>query len=158
PLFKLRIAAARARDLTEKRAMRIFLNQDKVHVNIMLRDGRLASQHCSTRYTDDLARLFVRRGVRWIGVVKQGSTLWMVLYPYHRKLSALRRGEPYWAQIPPQLVWQAYASDEQSQPKTLLLGARESQSLGGVGGLWVLYSPSPKMFYVLEYNVYDMER
>jgi len=157
PLFKLRIAAARARDLTERRATRIFLNQDDVRVSILLKDGRLSSQNCSTRYTDDLARLFVRRNVRWVGVVKQGSALWEVLRPYHRALSKSRCGRPYWAQIPPQLVWQAYANDEQSQPKTLLLGARESQSLGGVGGLWVLYAPAPGVFYVLEFNVYDME-
>jgi hypothetical protein len=157
PLFKLRLAAARARDYTEKRATRIFLNQDTGQVKILLRDGRLGSQNCSTRYTDDLARLFVRRGIRWVGVVKQGSLLWNKLVPYHKELSSLREGKAYWAQIAPQLIWETYAFNGQWEPKTIMLGARENKSLGGVGGLWVLYSPGPTTHYVLEFNVYDME-
>lgn len=157
PMFKLRLAAARARDLTEKRATRIFLNQDTARVNTLLRDGRLSSQNCSTRYTDDLARLFVRRGIHWVGVIKQGSLLWTVLYPYHQELSRLNGRQPYWAEIAPELIWATYANSQQTQPKTLLLGAHESQALGGVGGLWVLYSPSPATYYILEFNVYDME-
>lgn len=157
PTFKLRLAAARARDLTEKRATRIFLNQDTVQVKTLLRDGRLSSQNCSTRYTDDLARLFVRRGIHWVGFIKQGSLLWNTLHPYHLELSKLCRGEPYWAQIAPQLIWATYAQNDQWEPKTILLGAHESKSLGGVGGLWILYSPGPSIHYVLEFNVYDME-
>ena len=92
PEFKLRLAAARSREITERRAIRTFLNQQRIKAPLFLKDGRLSSQNCSTRYMDDLGRLAVRRGVRLVGVVKQGTRLWDELYPYHVALSAHHRG------------------------------------------------------------------
>jgi hypothetical protein len=156
PEFKLRLAAARSREITERRAIRTFLNQQTVPAPLFLKDGRLSSQSCSTRYMDDLGRLAVRRGVRLVGVVKEGTRLWDEIYPYHRQLARHHGGSSYWAQISPQLIWDVYAFPDQPTPKTIHLGARESQSMGGIGGLWVLYSPAPSTFFILEFNVYDL--
>lgn len=156
PEFKLRLAAARSREITERRAIRTFLNQRRIEAPLFLKDGRLSSQNCSTRYMDDLGRLAVRRGIRLVGVVKQGTRLWDELYPYHVALSRHHRGSAYWAQVSPQLIWDVYAFPDQSTPKTIHLGALENQSLGGIGGLWVLYSPAPIGFFIVECNVYGM--
>ncbi len=156
PEFKLRLAAARSREISERRAVRTFLNQHRVCAPVFLKDGRLSSQNCSTRYMDSLGRLAVRRGVRLVGVVKQGTRLWDELYPYHLELSRHYEGEAYWAQLSHKLIWDVYAFPDQPTPKTIHLGAREDQSLGGIGGLWVLYSPSPRTFYIVEFNVYDL--
>jgi hypothetical protein len=91
-----------------------------------------------------------------IGVVKQGTRLWDELYPYHVELSRRHGGQAYWAQLSHQLIWDVYAFPDQPTPKTIHLGAREDQSLGGIGGLWVLYSPAPAAFFIVEFNVYDM--
>lgn len=93
PEFKLRLAAARSREITERRAVRTFLNQQGVQAPLFLKDGRLSSQSCSTRYMDDLGRLAARRGVRLVGVVKQGTRLWDELYPYHLEISRHHGGE-----------------------------------------------------------------
>jgi hypothetical protein len=53
------------------------------------------------------------------------------------------------------LILQAYTSN-QPEAKTIRLGAQENQSLGGIGGAWILYGNGPRTFYVLEFNVYDL--
>jgi hypothetical protein len=148
PEFKLRLAAARLREITERRSIRIFLNQGRVSAPLFLKDGRLSAQSCSTRYMDDLGRLAVRRGVRMVGVVKQGTRLWDELYPYHMALSLHHQKSAYWAELSPQIIWDVYAFPDQWTPKTI--------HLGGIGGLWVMYSPGPTTFYIIEFNVYDM--
>ena len=154
PEFKIRLVAARHRETTERRAVRTSFFQPDLPFQLLLKDGRHSSQNVSARYTDDVGRRAVERGVRYVGVVKQGTLLWSVLYPYHRAaFRALRY--PYWTLIPPSLILQAYSSN-QAEPKTIQLGARENQSLGGIGGAWILYGNGPRSFYVLEFNVYDL--
>lgn len=154
PEFKIRLVAARHRETTERRAVRTSFFQPDLPFQLLLKDGRHSSQNVSTRYTDDVGRRAVERGVRYVGVVKQGTLLWSVLYPYHGVVfQALDR--PYWALVPSALILQAYSSN-QVEPKTIQLGARENQSLGGIGGAWILYGNGPRTFYILEFNVYDL--
>jgi hypothetical protein len=77
-----------------------------------------------------------------------------VLYPYHQAIFKARRS-PYWTLVPPALILQTYSSN-QVELKTIRLGAQENQSLGGIGGAWILYGNGPRSFYVLEFNVYDL--
>jgi hypothetical protein len=154
PEFKVRMIAARHRETIERRAVRTSLFQSELDYKLLLKDGRHSSQNVSTRYTDDVGRRAVERGVRYVGVVKQGTLLWTILYPYHRELYE-RRGGPYWTLVSPNLIFTAYNSN-QVDTKTLRLGAHENQSLGGIGGAWVLYGNSKRTFYVLEFNVYDL--
>jgi hypothetical protein len=154
PQFKVRLVAARYRETTERRAVRTSLFQSELPFQLLLKDGRHSSQNVSTRYTDDVGRRAVERGVRYVGVVKQGTLLWSVLYPYHRGIFQ-ERGGPYWTLVPPALILQAYCSI-QAESKTIQLGAQENQSLGGIGGAWILYGNAPRSFYVLEFNVYDL--
>jgi hypothetical protein len=154
PEFKIRLVAARYRETTERRAARTSLFQSEMPFQLLLKDGRHSSQNVSTRYTDDVGRRAVERGVRYIGVVKQGTLLWSVLYPYHQAIFKARRS-PYWTLVPPALILQTYSSN-QVELKTIRLGAQENQSLGGIGGAWILYGNGPRSFYVLEFNVYDL--
>lgn len=154
PEFKVRLVAARHRETTERRAVRTSLYQSEVEFGLLLKDGRHSSQNVSTRYTDDVGRRAVERGVRYVGVVKQGTLLTPLLYPYHKALYQ-KQNAPYWTLIAPELILQAYTST-QAESKTIRLGAQENQSLGGIGGAWILYGNSPSNFYVLEFNVYDM--
>lgn len=159
PEFKLRLAAARSRELTEKRAVRTYLFQETLQASLLLKDGRLSSQNCSTRYTDDLGRRCVERNIKYVGVVKQGTLLWNALYPYHKQLFQ-SIGCPYWGLVHPKLVWDVYGVTKSDQsrwvPKTLRLGSQENQSLAGIGGAWVIYGPSSGLFYILEFNLYDL--
>jgi hypothetical protein len=154
PEFKIRLVAARYRETTERRAVRTSLFQPELPFQLLLKDGRLSSQNVSTRYTDDIGRRAIERGVRCIGVVKQGTLLWSMLYPYHRAIFETQ-SRPYWTLVPPALILQAYTTN-QPEPKTIRLGAQENQSLGGIGGAWILYGNGPRTFYVLEFNVYDL--
>ncbi len=156
PEFKIRLVAARHRETTERRAVRTSLFQSELEYKLLLKDGRHSSQNVSPRFTDDVGRRAVERGVRYVGVIKQGTLLWSTLFPYHRAIYA-RRGGAYWAIIPPGLILEAYGSS-QADSKTLRLGAKENQSLGGIGGAWIIYGNSPRNFYVLEFNVYDLAR
>jgi hypothetical protein len=69
-------------------------------------------------------------------VVKQGTVLWSLLYQYHKEIFK-NRNMPYWTLIHPELIIQAYKSS-QAESKTIRLGAQENQSLGGIGGAWVM--------------------
>lgn len=154
PEFKVRLVAARHRETTERRAVRTSLFHSELEFRLLLKDGRHSSQNVSTRYSDDIGRRTVEQNVRYIGVVKQGTLLWSILYPYHKALFGVRKSA-YWTLIPPALILQAYSSN-QADSKTIRLGAQENQSLGGIGGAWVLYGNGPRSFYVLEFNVYDL--
>jgi hypothetical protein len=154
PEFKIRLVAARYRETIERRAVRTSFFQPELPFQLLLKDGRHSSQNVSTRYTDDVGRRAVERGVRYVGVVKQGTLLWSLLYPYHRAI-VKARNTPYWTLIPPALILRAYSTN-QVEPKTIRLGAQENQSLGGIGGAWVLYGNGPRCFYILEFNVYDL--
>jgi len=155
PEYKVRLVAARHRETTERHAIRTALFQSQVPISLFLKDGRHSSQNVSARFSDYLGRKAVERGVRFVGVVKSGTVLWSILYPYHKLLYKSIK-KPYWAIISPSLILQAYVTN-QPEAKTLRLGAQENQSLGGVGGAWILYGNSPKNFFILEFNVYDLE-
>jgi hypothetical protein len=152
--FKVRLVAARHRETTERRAVRTALYQPDVDFDLLLKDGRHSSQNVSTRYTDDVGRRAVEQRIRYVGVVKKGTLLWSRLYAFHRKLYEMRKGA-YWTIIPPKIIWETYTGN-QADAKTLKLGARENQSLGGIGGAWVMYGSNAGGFYILEFNVYDM--
>jgi hypothetical protein len=154
PEFKVRLVAARHRETTERRAVRTSLFHSELEFRLLLKDGRHSSQNVSTRYTDDIGRRAVEQNVRYVGVVKQGTLLWSILYPYHKALFGVRKSA-HWTLISPALILQAYSSN-QADSKTIRLGAQENQSLGGIGGAWVLYGNGPRSFYVLEFNVYDL--
>lgn len=154
PEFKVRYVAARHRETTERYAVRKSLFHSQLEFRLLLKDGRHSSQNVSTRYTDDIGRRAIEQNVRYVGVVKQGTLLWSILYPYHKILFETY-GSAYWTLISPALILQAYASN-QADSKTIRLGAQENQSLGGIGGAWVLYGNGPRSFYVLEFNVYDL--
>lgn len=154
PEFKIRMVAARHRETVERRAIRTSLFQSELDYGLLLKDGRHSSQNVSPRYTDDVGRKAVERQVRYVGVVKQGTLLWTILFPYHTQLFK-KKGGAYWAIISPNLILKAYSST-QADNKTLRLGATESQSLGGVGGAWILYGNAERNFYILEFNVYDL--
>ena len=146
--------AARHRETTERKAVRTSLFHSELEFRLLLKDGRHSSQNVSTRYSDDIGRRAVEQNVRYVGVVKQGTLLWSILYPYHKALFGVRKSA-YWTLISPSIILQAYSSN-QADSKTIRLGAQENQSLGGIGGAWVLYGNSPRNFYVLEFNVYDL--
>ena len=76
-MFKIRLVAARHRETTERRAVRTSFFQPDLPFQLLLKDGRHGSQNVSTRYTDDVGRRAVERGVRYVGVVKQ----WFVRPP-----------------------------------------------------------------------------
>jgi hypothetical protein len=154
PEFKVRLVAARHRETTERRAVRTSLYHSELEFRLLLKDGRHSSQNVSTRYTDDIGRKAVEQNVRYVGVVKQGTLLWSILYPYHKAIFNSKKSA-YWTLIPPDLIFQAYNSN-QADSKTIRLGAQENQSLGGIGGAWVLYGNGPRNFYILEFNVYDL--
>jgi len=156
PEYKVRLAAARYRETTERKAVRTALFQSRVEFGLLLKDGRLSSQNVSPRYTEDIGRRAVERGVRYVGVVKKGTSLWAALYPYHAELFN-RYLKSYWAWIPPEIIMRAYGST-QVEVKTLRLGGRESLCLGGIGGAWIVYGNRPDTFYILEFNVYDLAR
>lgn len=155
PEFKIRLVAARHRETTERHAIRTSFFQSEIPFQLFLKDGRHSSQNVSARFTDEIGRRAVERGVRYVGVVKQGTRLWSLLYPYHQAMYAWSGCKAYWAVIPSELILQAYATT-QIEPKTLRLGAQENQSLGGIGGAWILYGNGARSFYVLEFNVYDL--
>ena len=155
PIFKVRLVAARHRETTERRAVRTSLFHSELVFRLLLKDGRHSSQNVSTRYTDDVGRRAVEQKVRYVGVVKQGTLLWSLLFAYHKEIFDAR-GKAYWTLIPPELILQAYTSS-QADSKTIRLGAQENQALGGIGGAWVLYGNGPRSFYVLEFNVYDLK-
>ncbi len=154
PEFQVRLVAARHRETTERRAVKTSLFHSELEFRLLLKDGRHSSQNVSTRFTDDIGRKAVEQNVRYVGVVKQGTLLWSLLYPYHKALFGVKKS-PYWALISPALIYQAYNSN-QADSKTIHLGAQENQSLGGIGGAWVLYGNGPRNFYILEFNVYDL--
>ena len=154
PEFKVRLVAARHRETTERRAVRTSLFHSELEFRLLLKDGRHSSQNVSTRYTDDVGRKAVEQNVRYVGVVKQGTLLWSILYPYHKALFDVKK-TAYWSLISPELIYQAYNSN-QADSKTIRLGSQENQSLGGIGGAWVLYGNRPQNFYILEFNVYDL--
>lgn len=154
PEFKIRLVAARQRETTERRAVRTSLFQSELQFDLLLKDGRHSSQNVSTRYSDDIGRRAVEQNVRYVGVIKQGTLLWSLLYPYHKAMFEKLR-TAYWTLISPALILQAYSSN-QADSKTIRLGAQENQSLGGIGGAWILYGNGPRNFYVLEFNVYDL--
>ncbi|MCB9420768.1 MAG: hypothetical protein H6667_13255 [Ardenticatenaceae bacterium] len=154
PEFKVRFVAARHRETTERRAVRTSLFHSELEFRLLLKDGRHSSQNVSTRYSDDIGRRAVEQNVRYVGVVKQGTLLWSILYPYHKALFGVRKSA-YWTLISPSIILQAYTSN-QADSKTIRLGAQENQSLGGIGGAWILYGNGPRNFYVLEFNVYDL--
>lgn len=154
PEFKVRLVAARHRETTERRAVRTSLFHSDLKYQLLLKDGRHSSQNVSTRYADDIGRRAVEQDVRYVGVVKQGTLLWSVLYPYNKALYESRKSA-YWTLISPALILQAYSSN-QADSKTIRLGAQENQSLAGIGGAWVLYGNGPRSFYILEFNVYDL--
>lgn len=154
PEFKVRFVAARHRETIERRAVRTSLFHSELEFRLLLKDGRHSSQNVSTRYSDDIGRRAIEQNVRYVGVVKQGTLLWSILYPYHKALFGVRKSA-YWTLISPSIILQAYTSN-QADSKTIRLGAQENQSLGGIGGAWVLYGNSPRNFYVLEFNVYDL--
>ncbi len=154
PEFTVRIVAARHREATERRAVRTSLFHSELEFRLLLKDGRHSSQNVSARYTDDVGRKAVEQNVRYVGVVKQGTLLWSLLYPYHKALFEVKKSA-YWALVPPKLIYQAYNSN-QGYLKTIRLGSQENQSFGGIGGAWVLYGNGPRSFYILEFNIYDM--
>lgn len=154
PEFKVRMVAARHRETTERKAIRTSLFQSELDYELLLKDGRHSSQNVSPRYSDDVGRRAIERKVRYVGVVKQGTLLWTILFPYHTQLFQ-KKGGAYWAIIAPSLILQAYSST-QADNKTLRLGASENQSLGGIGGAWILYGNSYRSFYILEFNIYDL--
>jgi hypothetical protein len=159
PELRVRLLAARHRETTERKAVRTALFQKSLldshlPLKLLLKDGRHSSQNVSTRFTDDVGRKAVERGVRYVGVVKQGTHLWTLLYPYHKAIYRLRQS-PYWTLVPPEMILRAYTS-EQVEPKTIRLGAQENHCLGGIGGTWVMYGNSSRVFYILEFNVYDL--
>jgi hypothetical protein len=161
PELKVRLLAARQREMTERQAIMTALHQREIisgvsRMDLLLKDGRLSSQNVQPRFMDEVGRTAVERGVRLLGVIKQGSSLWSQAYPYHRELYRINQG-PYWAIVPPRLLWDTY-DQEQYEPKTLMLGSQENRSLGGIGGLWVMYGSTAKSFHILEFNVYDLER
>jgi len=155
PEYKVRYAAARQRETIERRATRNSFFIPDVSFGLLLKDGRLNSQNVSTRYTDDIGRKAVERGIRYVGVVKAGTLLWSALYPYHKAIYQ-NIESPYWVVIPPQIILQAYGATMQAEFKTLRLGAQENRCLGGIGGAWVLYGNGPSNFYIIEFNVYDL--
>lgn len=154
PEFKVRMIAARHRETIERRAIRTSLFQSELDYGLLLKDGRHSSQNVSPRYTDDVGRRAIERQVRYVGVVKQGTLLWTILFPYHTQLFKMKGG-PYWTIISSELIQRAYSST-QADNKTLRLGAEESQSLGGIGGVWILYGNKERNFYILEFNIYDL--
>jgi hypothetical protein len=154
PEYKVRLVAARHRETTERRAVKTSLFHSELEFSLLLKDGRHSSQNVSTRFTDNIGRKAVEQNVRYVGVVKQGTLLWSLLYPYHRALFEAQKSA-YWAIISPTLIYQAYNSN-QADSKTIHLGAQENQSLGGIGGAWVIYGNGPRSFYILEFNVYDL--
>ena len=159
PELKVRLMAARQREMTERRALMTALFQRELvagvsRMSLILKDGRLSAQNVQPAFMDEIGRAAVERGVRLIGVVKQGTTLWSLLYPYHKSIYSTQH-EAYWSLVPPQLILEAY-QQEQIEPKTIRLGAQENRSLGGIGGIWVIYGNSSRTFYVLEFNLYDM--
>jgi len=154
PDLKIRLVAARQRETTERRAVRHALFRPDIDISLFLKDGRHSSQNVSPRFTDDVGRCATRRGIRYVGVVKAGSELWMRLYRYHRAIYGRFRA-PYWLLVPPELIVNAYDTG-QPETKTLRLGAQENRSLGGIGGAWVMYGNGPRGFYLLEFNVYDL--
>ena len=156
PEYKLRLAAARYRETTERRAVRTSLFQSKANFGLLLKDGRLSSQNVSPRFTEDIGRRSVERGIRYVGVVKKGTSLWAALYPYHSELFKQHQ-KSYWAWIPPEIIMRVYGGS-QAEVKTLRLGGRENLCLGGVGGAWIIYGNRPDTFFILEFNVYDMSR
>ncbi len=154
PEFKVRLVAARHRETTERRAVRSSLFHSELDFHLLLKDGRHSSQNVSPRFSDEIGRRAVEQNVRYVGVVKQGTLLWSLLYPYHKALFGKRRAA-YWTLISPDLILQAYGTN-QADSKTIRLGAQENQSLGGIGGVWVLYGNGPRSFYILEFSVYDL--
>lgn len=161
PELKVRLLAARQREMTERQAMMTALHQRKLvsgvsRMDLILKDGRLSSQNVQPQFMDEIGRSAVERGVRLVGVIKQGSSLWSQVYPYHRELFRIQQG-PYWTIVPPKLIWDTYDLG-QYEPKTLMLGNQENRSLGGIGGLWVMYGSRNGTFHILEFNVYDLER
>lgn len=156
PEYKVRFAAAKQRETIERRATRNAFFQPDASFGLFLKEGRLNSQNVSTRYTDDIGRKAVERGIRYVGVVKAGTLLWSTLYPYHKAIYQQRQS-PYWVVLPPKIILQAYGATMQAEFKTLRLGAQENRCLGGIGGTWVLYGNGPSNFFILEFNVYDLK-
>jgi hypothetical protein len=159
PELKVRLMAARQRELTERRALMTALFQRELvagvsRLSLLLKDGRLSAQNVQPAFMDEVGRSAVERGVRLVGVVKQGTTLWSLLYPYHKAIFSAKNG-PYWTLVPPPMILEAY-QQEQVEPKTIRLGAQENRSLGGIGGAWIIYGNSPRSFYILEFNLYDL--
>ena len=156
PEYKVRLAAARYRETTERKAVRTALFQSRTSFDLLLKDGRLSSQNVSPRYTEDIGRRAVERGVRYVGVVKKGTSLWAALHPYHRELFKHHQ-DSYWAWISPEIITRTYCRT-QADVKTLHLGGRENLCLGGIGGAWIIYGNSPNTFYILEFNLYNLAR
>ncbi|MEM6379208.1 MAG: hypothetical protein AAF705_13425, partial [Bacteroidota bacterium] len=160
PELKVRLMAARNRELTERQAIMNALYQpelvsDDIRMNLLLKDGRLSSQNVQPGFMDEIGRSAVEQGVRLVGFVKMGTLLWSSLYPYHSEIYK-NLNRPYWSLIPPSTIIDAYAHG-QYETKTLRLGASENRSLGGIGGAWVMYGNGPRSLYLLEFNVYDLQ-
>lgn len=159
PPIAPRLLAANLRLVEDYRLLQVFANSAyAIPGQLFMADGRLNAQNFpGPAAVDTQARLLRARGIRYVGVVKDGLLVSVV----RREARAIRKrvGEnPFAFPILRRHLLLAYRGSGQrsASPKTIRHGS-SSSAFGGVGAIRFALSISGDHLVVVEMSLYDFE-
>jgi hypothetical protein len=158
PMLAPRMIAGGVRVVEDYRRLRVFANSVyAIPGMLFLADGRLNAQSFpGAAAIDALGRLFRARGIRYVGLAKDG----MLVSVVRREARAIRRRVGQWPFAFPILkrhLLQAYRSGQVTEaPKTIRHGS-SSSALGGIGAIRFALSLAGDHLCVVEMSLYDLQ-
>lgn len=159
PMISPRLVAAGVRVVEDYRRLNTFANSIyAVPGMLFMGDGRLNAQNFpGAAAVDRQARLLRARGVRYIGLAKDG----LLVSTIRREARAIRKRVgfvPFAFIILKRHLYQAYRASGQgsAEPKTIRHGS-SSSALGGVGAIRFALSISEDHLVIVEMNLYDFQ-
>jgi hypothetical protein len=159
PMISPRLVAAGVRVVEDYRRLSTFANSVyTVPGMLFMGDGRLNAQNFpGAAAVDRQARLLRARGVRYIGLAKDG----LLVSAVRREARAIRKRvgfAPFAFIILPGHLYQAYrASGQGSAASKTIRHGSSSSALGGVGAIRFALSISGDHLVIVEMSLYDFQ-
>lgn len=157
PMLPPRLLAANVRIVEDYRRLQVFANSAyALPGQLFMSDGRLNAQNFPGAQAVDLqARLLRARGVRYVGLAKEG----LLMSAVRREARAIRKRvgiAPFAFPILNRHLMLAYRGSGQSTatPKTIRHGS-SSSALGGVGAIRFALSIVADSLVIVEMSLYD---
>jgi hypothetical protein len=159
PMIAPRLVAAGVRIVEDYRRLQLFANSHYAVPGLLfMADGRLNAQNYPGAAAVDLqARLLRARGVRYVGLAKDGLLVSVVRR--HARAIRKRAGtRPFAFPVLQDHLLIAYRASGQTSaaPKTLRHGS-SSSALGGVGAIRFALSLAGEHVCIVEISLYDFE-